>query len=124
MGGLVVLILIAAIVVMFADDTTKLVKNLYKIYWLRVFAPMVFVSWFWVWNDELISFCLTWLQSHLLAVFAGPASLLPEHIQWVIFVLGLFVLASIPAYGYYWHAKKHAVLHERQKIIQIGRAHV
>jgi|GEM_PF-6930932 len=116
MGTLIVIGVAAAVFVLFADEVSGLIKKLYGKFWIRFLMPLVFASWLWIWYDEFMPLFLEWLQTNVLSFDAHVASLVPELLRPVIFVLGVFILASTPAWIVYWYKRRKGELEAGQFI--------
>ena len=117
MGTLLFFVVFTAIFLLFADEMSAFFKKWYGVYWIRVTVPLLVVSWVWVWNDEFIPLILEWLQIQFTALIAEPASWLPQGLQWVINILGLFLLASVPPWILYWKFSRDTMTDSRKQLI-------
>jgi hypothetical protein len=106
MGSFVLLVVCAAIFVLFADEMTAFFKKIFGIPWVRLFVPLLVITFFWVWHDDFLPLALAWLQAKTNIFVMSFASFLPQSMQWVARALGLYVLASIPAWIIYWHINR------------------
>ncbi len=109
MGTLLFLVVVSAIVILFADEASAFFKKWYGIYWVRVTVPLLFISWAWIWNDEVVPFLLEGLQEKLTFLVSAPAQFMPEKLRWISNAVGLFVLASLPAWVMYWRFSREIV---------------
>lgn len=117
MGILLFIVVFSAVFVLFADEASAFFKKWYSVYWVRVTVPLLMISWAWIWNDDVIPLALEWLQMQLVFLVSAPASFVPQNMQWVVNALGLFMLASLPAWILYWKFSRDVVTALHRKIL-------
>ncbi len=109
MWGFSLLIVVAAIIVLFAEELSKVFKKFFKKTWARVLVPLFFASFAWAWHDEFLPLALLWLQSDLKFLVASIAGVMPRSMHWLVQALCLFVLSSVPALLLFWHMTRQSI---------------
>ena len=117
MGTLLVLVVFAALFLLFAEEASALCKKWYGVYWIRVTVPLLVISFMWVWNDESIPLILEWLRTQFVALISEPASWLPGSLQWLGNVFGLFLLTSLPPWILFWKFSRNIVTESQTQMI-------
>ncbi len=120
MAMLFFLVILAAVFIFFSEEITTVLKKWYGVYWVRVTGPLVLISWAWIWYDEFIPLLLAWLQAWLVFFVSVSAQFLPHSMQWIIHALGLFLLASLPAWGMYWKMGRDVVTASQHEYIMLA----
>ena len=117
MGTLLVLVVFAALFLLFAEEMSAFCKKWYDVYWVRVIVPLLAISWIWIWNDEFIPLILEWSQTQLVFLIAEPASWLPDSLKWLGNAVGLFILASLPAWLLHWKFSRDIVTESKAQMV-------
>ncbi|MCH9755774.1 MAG: hypothetical protein K0U37_01105 [Gammaproteobacteria bacterium] len=117
MGLLLFFVVFSAIFLLFADEMSAFFKKWYAVYWIRVTVPLVVISWMWIWNDELIPLILEWLQGNVIFLITRLENLLPQAIHRVADIVGLFILASVPAWLLFWKFSREVVTKSQKEIL-------
>ncbi|MDX2347021.1 MAG: hypothetical protein QNK11_09150 [Legionella sp.] len=115
---LLLLVVFSAVFILFSEEMSVMFKRWYGVYWVRVIVPLLVISWIWIWNDEFIPLSLSWLQLKIALIILTCSNVFPESIQWVVNGLGLFVLASLPAWGLYWKLSRAIVTKPQADLIK------
>ena len=115
---LLLVVIFSAVFVLFSDEIAAVLKKWFAIYWVRVFVPLLLISWMWIWNDDFIPVALFHFYGMLHQFVGQFVAIFPKSLHGLAKGISLFLLTSIPVGCLYWRLHYTSLTKRKNQIIR------